>query len=110
MLQNFTVLLVTDTEILRNNTDIYGIFFTNFVKKSLRYALFSNFIIEKRRVTQRATANIMFCNSPFGAKKWGVSFCFRTLSLLEKVQISFMQTEIIAKLLPAALFAQNMCS
>ena len=76
MLQNFAVLLVTDTEILRNNTDIYGFFFTNFVKKSLRYALFSNFIIEKRRVTQRATANIIFCNSPFGAKKIGCKLLF----------------------------------
>ena len=78
MLQNFAMLLVTDTEILRNNTDIYGIFFTNFVKKSLRYALFSNFIIEKRRVTQRATANIMFCNSPFWGKKNGVQITVST--------------------------------
>ena len=36
--------------------------------------------------------------------------CFRTSFLPEKVQISFMLIKLNAKLLPAALFAQNMCS
>ena len=43
-------------------------------------------------------------------KKWGVSFLFSTLSLPERVQISFMQIKSTAKLLPAVLLAQNMCS
>ena len=42
--------------------------------------------------------------------KWGGSFHFRTSFLPEKVQIYFMQIWIIAKLLPAVLFAQNICS
>ena len=44
------------------------------------------------------------------AKKWGGSFRFRTLFLPERVQISFMPIEIIAKFPPAALSPQNMCS
>ena len=36
--------------------------------------------------------------------------CFRTSFLPGKVQISFMLIKLNAKLLPAVLFAQNMCS
>ena len=43
-------------------------------------------------------------------KKWGGSFLFSTSFLPERVQISLIPIEIIAKLPPTALFAQNMCS
>ena len=38
----------------------------------------------------------LFFLPEFRAKKWGGSYCFRSLSLQEKVQLSFMQMQLTA--------------
>ena len=42
--------------------------------------------------------------------KWGASFHFSFWPARQNVQIAFIQIKSTAKLLPAALFAQNVCS